>query len=297
MSRIERGMTMWFGTRGRMQWIGAPDVTMPSSSINWNARLKFLGGGARVRSSMASAREYTMSWSLVHRSDVQAVIDYADGMYGSGAIYFADPFAMDQNMLPIAWAQPYISGYDGIILDNGRVRPQLIPTSANAYGYPAESAVFNVITPPVGADIYSVYVPIPPGYTAWVGAHGQAGTGGLVQCTVSTGPATVGATTNLTLLPVTTATRFNHSVASTAGDGIILKLGGSGTITLSGLMVQLLPTGDTPATGGFISGQGHSGCSFGAKPSYTPYNAALDRVGVVAELIETESWRFTPNIT
>jgi hypothetical protein len=55
-------------------------------------------------------------------------------------------------------------------------------------------------------------------------------------------------------------------------------------------MVQVLETGVTPATGGFISGQGNSGLQFITQPQYVPYSAALDKVGVVAELAEYYGW-------
>lgn len=288
---------VWFGPRGRMAWVAAPDASMPSNPVGWSSKMRFQNGGARVRTSWASAKEYIMSWTMVRRDEVRYVMDCASGMFGTGPFYLADPFAMDKNALPMVWSFPAQSGYDGIILDNSRNRPQLIPTDANSYGYPAESAIFDVNVPDPGTEIYQVYVPIPPGYTAWVGAHGTNGSGGTVVCTPSTGPGLTGPPTTLTLLPVTTSERFNHSVDSTVADGILLHLGGAGTITLSGMMVQVLKTGHTPEVGGFISGQGHSGLSFDKQPEYVPYNAALDRVGVVAELTETESWRFVPNVT
>lgn len=63
-----------------------------------------------------------------------------------------------------------------------------------------------------------------------------------------------------------------------------------GSITLSGIMVQILPEGRIPLTGGFISGQGNAGCEFEADPVQTPFNEKLDRVGMSAKLIETGPW-------
>lgn len=63
-----------------------------------------------------------------------------------------------------------------------------------------------------------------------------------------------------------------------------------GVITLSGIIVQCLPIGETPELGGFISGQGHSGCQFAGKPTQSAYSAALDKVGVSAKLVETGAW-------
>lgn len=287
---------VWFGTRGHMQWVPAPNVNMPSAPVGWQTMQKFQNGGARVRRSVSASREYTMTWNMVERDEIRPVMDYAAGMYGANkAVYLADPFAMDKNMLNLTWSIPSQSCYDGIILDNSRTRPQIIPTSANQFGYPSESARFTVASPG-SKPIYSHYIPIPPGYTGWVGVHGNTGTGGKVVITPSTGETSTGTPVDATLLTVNTPTRVNHSFDSTVCDGIILTLGGVGTITLSGIIVQVLPTGKTPEEGGFISGQGNSGLSFKEVPNYTPYNAALDKVGVVAELVETEAWRFTPNV-
>ena len=287
---------VWFGPRGWMRWIPAPAVSMPSTTEGYRRKMNFLGGGARVRKSSAKHREYVLTWNLKSRDEIRPILDMDSSMYGDAFVYFADPFAMDKNMLNQSFSMPYLSGIDGIILDGRTERPQLIPTDANSYNYPAYSAIFNVPAPVAGQQIYQQYVPIPPGYTAWVGAHGTAGTGGVVQAIPAIGGATgVGAAVNLTLLPSTTATRFNYSLASTAAHGVIIRLGGTGTITLSGIMVQVLPTGETPADGEFISGQGAMGLSF-SELEYTPYSAALDQVGLVARLTEDEPWSFVPNL-
>jgi hypothetical protein len=135
-----------------------------------------------------------------------------------------------------------------------------------------------------------VWVPIPPGYTAWVGAYGFDGTGGTVVATPTVDALASGTPVTLTLMDVTDNSRFNESFDSSLFNGVELSLGGAGTVTLSGIMVQVLETGVTPEAGGFISGQGNSGLQFTAQPTYTPYSAALDKVGVVAELTEYYGW-------
>lgn len=278
---------IWFGTRDLMQWVPDPAVNVEASKSGWSTETSFLNGGAYVRRSMAAHRRYSMSWNMRHRADVRPILDYADGIYGTGPIYWANPFDMDTNMLPPYWAAPMMGGYDGIILNGAEYeRPELVP-SPNTLGYPVQSALYTV-----GADPKpSVWIPIPPGYTAWIGAHGQNGTGGTVVATPTNGPGTPGSGTTLTLLSTATETRFNQSFDSDTYDGVLISLGGSGTITLSGLMVQLLPTGATPENGGFISGQGSSGCSFASQPFVSEYSAAFDRVGVNIELVETEAWQ------
>jgi hypothetical protein len=74
------------------------------------------------------------------------------------------------------------------------------------------------------------------------------------------------------------------------GVTISLKSTSTGTVRLDGMMLQVLPAGSVRSTERFVSGQGTSGLSFVTQPSVTAYSAALDKVGVSAELVETEAW-------
>lgn len=277
---------MWFGTREYMQWVPAPALNIDASKRGWQTETAYMNGGAYVRRSVTAHKRFSMAWNLTTRERIRSITDYADGLYGDGPIYWADPFTMDTNMLPAYWAAPFMGTEDGPILSGSEyTRPEAVP-SPNDLGYPLTSALYTVGTDPKP----SVWIPIPPGYTAWVGAHGQAGTGGTVVATPTTGPGTPDAPVTLTLLSVADSTRFNQSFDSSSYSGVLISLGGSGTVTLSGLMVQVLPSGLVPPSGGFISGQGHSGASFVSQPVLTQYSAVYDRVGLTAELVETNAW-------
>lgn len=277
---------MYFGTRNYMQFVSAPAVNMDGSKHGWESQTNYLNGGAFVRRSTASHKEYSLSWNMTNRANIRAITDYADGVYGQGPFYWADPFVMDTNMLPMPWGAPFQTGYDGVTLDGSATRPTLVTTPANTLGYPTQSAVYTV-----GAGVKpSIWIPIPPGFTAWCGVSGVAGTGGVVVATPTTGVSGLGTPVNLTMLSVTDPNRVNQSFLSSSYNGVQISLGGTGTVTLSNIIVQLLPTGAVPPTGGFISGQGHSGCLFQAQPVLTQYSAALDRVGLTAVLVETQQW-------
>jgi hypothetical protein len=275
----------YIGTREKMFEMRAPSVTMPSSKAGFNSQIDFLNGGASVRRSKAARKQYTLTWNSIDRDEARILLDLADGLYGNGSIYWHDPFTADRNVLPQWWASPMQGLYDGLPLNAGE-RGISFPTASNTLNLPVESIEYNVA---LGTS-RSVWVPIPAGYTAWVGAYGVDGTGGKLVATPTTGPTTDGADDDLTLLDVSDDSRFTESYSSANFDGVRLSLGGSGTILLTGIMVQVLKTGVTPQTGPFISGQGNSGVSFAGQPTYTPYSAALDRVGVVAELVETGGW-------
>lgn len=281
---------MWFGTRDYMTWVPFPSVNVDASKAGRFSQTDYLNGGAAVKRSANAHKVYNLSWAMKTRAELRVVTDFADQLFGEGAIYWADPFAMDANMLPQAWASPVLGGLDAAILNGTTVRPTLVNTPTNPLGYPTRSALYTTGAVAV-VDLPTVWVPIPPGYVAWVGAHGNVGTGGVVVVTPTINASSAGANTSLTMLAVTSTTRVNASFSSASYDGILVRLGGSGTLTLAGLIVQLLPIGATPATGGFISGQGHSGCTFAEQPSLTQYNAVLDKVGLNVKLVETEQWR------
>lgn len=280
---------VWFGTRERMQWVPAPAVNVDAGKTGWNNSLTYLNGGARVRRSKTSAKKYSFSWNLQGRSDIQPILDYADGMYGNGPLYYTDPFAADRNVLPAYWAAPYMNYYDGpLIVDS--VRPDLTNLGTSTNGYPVEAAVYSLTSTSV---VPKLFIPIPTGYTAYVGAHGSLVSGSAtVRVTPETSATSSGTPVDLTLLSLNSAPTNATFSASSGIIGITLTMrsASTGKIQLSGLMVQVLPDGAVSPSGGFISGQGTSGMSFVSQPVVSQYNAALDKVGVSAELIETEAW-------
>lgn len=275
----------FIGTREKLFEMRAPSVSMPSSKQGWNTQVDFLNGGTSVRRSKAARKQYVMTWNVLDRDQARIILDLADGIHGNGSIYWHDPFAANKNVLPQWWASPMQGAYDGLPL-NASARGTLVPTPANNLDLPLESIEYDVEL----GTTRRVWVPIPPGYTAWVGAYGQDGTGGTVTATPTVADGTEGATDTLTLLDVSDNSRFTNSYSSSNFNGVEIAMGGTGTIILTGMMVQVLRTGVTPASGKFISGQGHSGCSFVAQPDYVPYSAAYDQVGVIAELVETGGW-------
>lgn len=281
--------TFYFGTRGYMRDVRAPSINAGASNVRWQAQTaNYLSGGAYTRGSVASHKEYDFSWNLAPRAELRKITDFAMNQFGPPPFYWLDPFAMDVNLLPSYWGAPFAAGYDGPILDGQPlIRPGLTPTIANPYFYPAESAIFTIGTVTTRP---SVWIPVAPGYTIWVGAHGVAGTGGVVVATPTTGTVGTGTAVNLTMLPVTTSTRVNQSFDGNTYNGILISLGGSGTVTLSGLIVEIFATGVTPPLGDFPSGQGHSGCTFLGLPTLVEYSSGLDLIGITAKLIETNAW-------
>lgn len=277
----------YFGNRRRMIWVASPAVGVGASPVGYNALTKYLSGGAGSRSSVTAHMEYSLSWNFNTRQEMRKIADYARGAFGQGLIYFLDNFEYDSNLLNMVWSEPSSGGYDAPVL-TGTALPALSPTPANAFSYPAETATYVVGTTDAKA---SIFVPCPPGYTLWVGIHGFNGTGGTVIATPDA--VSIASTTPVTLplLPVTTPQRVSTSFVGNDYSGVTLSLSGSGTIALSGMIVQVLQDGVTPAVGDFITGQGHSGCTFDKVPTVTKQNITFDQVGMTAKLTEEGSWR------
>lgn len=173
---------------------------------------------------------------------------------------------------------------------DGTGRPEAVATPANSFRYPARSARYTQTATSVGIQ---QYIPIPPGYSAWVGVHGDASAAGRIVVQRVNGYSTVGAVVAPTVLGLT-AQQVNTEFASTSSSGVVLQVASTPsdvTFTLYGIVVQILPTGQAPIVPtAFISGQGHSGCQFKTMPTESPYSARVGedgRVGLTAVLEET----------
>jgi hypothetical protein len=280
---------MWFGNRNRMQWVRAPQINYESSKRGWANTATYLNGGQFVRRSSTAAKGYVFTWSMKSRDEIRIINDYADGVYGDAPIYFLDPFAMDKNVLPQYWATPALASTDAPLLagEYDSDRPIVLPTDPNTNGYPYLSATYTIDTTTL---LNTIFLPVPPGYVLWVGFHGSVTGTANVVVTPVTGPTSIGSSFVAPPLSVQTTQRVNSSVNGDNYIGALLSLSGVGTVKLAGLIAQVLPLGQGPVAGGFISGQGHSGCSFTEEPTLTNYSAAIDKVSLTATLVETEGW-------
>lgn len=277
---------VWFGTKEYAQWIADPAVNMEAGKTGYSGVANFLNGGAWVRRSKAAARKFSFSWTTKKRDRVQAILDYADGVYGPGPFYYCNPFAMNRNMLPAYFAAPYMNGYDGPALVDGN-RPTLTSTGPVTNGYPLESAIYNVNT---GSSVPSVFIPIPPGHRAHVGVHGANLSGNTQVVVREHSGSSVGSNIGMTWLAKTAAPTNWISSSGRTGITVALNATTNGSMRIDGMVVQVLPEGAVSPVGGFVSGWGTSGLSFVDQPVVSEYSAALDMVGVSAEMIETEAW-------
>lgn len=290
---------MWFGTRGFETWVPAPAINPTYSRKGYSTgEVDTLNGLGYIDNSKSAHNRYSLSWNPTNsRSAIRLITDFADGVYdsqpGINPIYWIDPMAADSNVLAQGWASPHLATEDGVplIFGEGREsRPLATPTPSNIYRYPARGARY---TQRPGALTLEHYIPIPPGHSAWVGIHGDAASQNVFSVQRVNGYELVGAVVYPLVTGVDSDIRVNTEFSSSTSSGIVLQVTPATTVnrfSIYGLIVQILPTGQTPKRGGFISGQGHSGCQFVGNPSVTPYSARLGedgRVGASAVLKET----------
>lgn len=280
--------TMWFGTREFSRWIKTYSPSPDLTPIGYVGSINYLNGGVGLRRSLSAAETRQLTWNRLTGKQARDIADFASGTYGDGPLYLSDPSANALNVLNKNWSMPALSGKDGVPLA-GHTRPELLPNPDQSRQYPIEMAKYSLVP---GDPRRTFYLPVPPGHTAWVGAHGDTGStlGIRVQPTVR--GTSAGASSVVDVVSVNTSQRFTDSFAA-AGEqsGIELSIEpGAGYVTLAGLIVQVLPTGQAPEAGGFISGQGMSGANFDGPVKATPYSLAHDSYGLSVRLVEIEEW-------
>lgn len=282
------GAGIYFGPRGNMKLIPAPITGPDMGAKGYTASTLGLNGGASMRTSRASHREYNYSWASEARDDLQPLIDAHMGILGDPPFYFIDPFSADRNVLPPWFAAPMLAGLGGPVLDGRETLPTLSATPANTLGYPVKSATFVVSA---SDKPIKVYVPIPPLSVLWLGFHGSV-VSGTPNFTVTpfTSATAAAAPVNLAPLAVTSTTLMNASFAGSSYVGVEIALSGAGSMLASGLIGQILKVGAVPPTGSFISGRGHSGCKMEDSPSVSGISSKLDLIGATVKLVEVGGW-------
>lgn len=271
---------MWMGTREYATWVPAALVNRDFSSVGYSSKQGFLSGGVDVRRSFGSHKEYNLAWGLNSRDELRKIDDLAKGLWGSGLIYFLDPFAVDKNLLPPHWASPMLSELDFPPLV-GDESPDVTLTPTNSLNYPIKTAQYGA------GDGKTLYIPVPPGHNLWVGVHGPTDADSIVARGVVS-PVNVTPDTAIEQLAVTDLTRFSDSFSGDEYMGVEFEVLPGANYT--GAIVQVLPSNVVPSTGGFISGQGNSGGRFESEPRTEAYSAAIDKVAMSVTLVEVGSW-------
>lgn len=265
--------TVWFGTEERMTWVPAPAAGpgVGRSPSKWRAGGQYLNGGQWRKESVVGARTCSLQWPIMTGEKVRKITAYLDGSYGLGPFYYSDPFAEGVNSAPQWLAAPWLA-VEGAPSLYGTI-PTKVTTPVNTYDYPSYGAQYTV----AGASPKKIRLPVPDGMTAYIGAHGSASGGefrvnGVAQ----------------TLLAVTTSTLTNSTVVGPTF--LDVDLAGTGTITLYGVVIRLLPTGSSAPTGSWVKGEGYTGLRIDNDYQLTGYSSVQDREALSVDLVETSPW-------
>lgn len=276
--------TMYFGSRERMTFVKAPATGMSSSREKWSVNGVYLNGGGFQRNSAYSHAKYSLAWNLMSPDEVREIMDYYNGKYGQGAIYFLDAFAIRGNVLPLHWSVPRLTVEDAPSFIKNYV-PTLVPLAApnNAGNYPTASAVYEQFTADYTSD--SVWIPVPPGQNFYFGYTGNR-TGSMdIVLTGDDGTVVVDST------PIPSSNSVRTNMVLTNPGGVTITLAGAGSLTLNS-MTGMVGT-EPPANDDFQSGEGHAGAAFDGAPSKTGYSAAIGKglEALSADFIEVGAWQ------
>lgn len=292
---------MWFGTRERMQWIDTPNSGANVSPSGVLAEADLINGGAFVRNSVDSHKNYSFTWGdSADRRLASILRAYANGSYGRGLMYFLDPMYYETNLLPQRWADPSMSlDTEAPDLTGGLYLPTSAATSPNQNGLPVRSAFYQF---PANAnydglrDGDSLFIPIPPEaelllwafYTQTGSAFVKVRRGGNAPDTFNLTPTAASASS---VTPTVLAGGPNGSYAELyVGTSVS---GSAATLQIAGITARLRWPGSSGSlTDPFwYTGEGHSGCRFVGKPSiYNNDGIGGGHVSLSCELRETGSW-------
>lgn len=273
---------MMFGTTQKMQMVRIPSAGMNRNRVGFSQSNQLENGGLDVyRPSMTTHFEYKMDFGIYEATGsggLDVFGDYASGFYGKGLIYLADPMYYDVNLFAPQFAAPGLTERPYSLSGVGGPTA----TAANSFNQPFTSMItfIDVGTANNAYDLtyYNpTIIPIPTGYTLWLGFSGSVTDGGLIRTEQwVSGAASPAASANLTALSATASTRFNASFSGATYDyvkiGYSRNAGTAPQVTVTSMMAQLWPTGVSPTlTGSFQTGQGADGLKFLDAAIQEPY--------------------------
>lgn len=291
---------VYFGSGAYQTWIDAPQTGMNADANGSSSTFSFLNGRSYVKRALASSRSFSMNWlgsinGTTVQNSLKTIKNFYDGLYGSGPFYWLDPFAMSSNILPPHWAAPMLGENDWPDLVSDVIPSFTAASYAN--DYPIKYATYSLSASYVGSRKLTII--IPDGYTFNFGWHSTAA--GIVSSSAagvrvraynrSTG-ATADSSPASLLAGGTTRTNFTVYGATYSKVEIFLANGSGSTssVNLVAMIAQVLPTGASVASGGFIAGGGTTAIEFTSAPSIEYYTTAISngQVGMSANFLEVD---------
>jgi hypothetical protein len=296
---------LWFGNATLFAAVQAPP-SMVADRAGWFDRLGLENGGQAVDRAAAAARQIRMTYPWTDAgepSSAELFEEFRSGEHGPGPFYLANLAAYDRNLFEPRFASPMLCEVGWPSSVAGSV--SFSATAANSYRQPWRKGTWSVTTPAnaspaTDASIPFTVIPVPPEYTLHLGCTGTAtGTAVVRVESYANGATSADATTDLTLLSETGATRLNATVdgGSYAFAKVFVTRTSSAdsTITPISMMAQLWPSGMTPAmTGPHVRGKGWSALEFGDEVMSVEFTDSSDGrhyQGLTVRLDEVGAWQ------
>ena len=288
---------VYFGNDTKQMWIPAPMTGMQASPVGWSAQTEKLNGRASVRRSKASHRTFSANWvGAMNDADLenslQTIKNYYDGYYGAGSFYWLDPYAMKTNILPPQWAAPMLIENDWVNIDSS-----ITPTftaAAIANDFPIKYATFTASGAHTSTTKLTLI--IPADYTLHFGWHRPdivgAATTGVRIVPYLRADGTPASALNPTALVAGGTIRTNTTVKGDTYSkvDIFLATSGAAAVSVSAMIAQILPDGQTVARGEFLTGRGTTKLEFSQAPTIEYYSANINngQIGMSANLVEVD---------
>jgi len=268
---------MWFASDEHQQWIKAPDENVTINNEGWGASGTYLNGGAYIRRSANRHKAYAFSWTEINGDELSAISDFYDGLYGDGPFFFALPGTY-ANILPQSWATPRLACIDALPLVEGD-KPKPMAGLSTDRGFPTASALYTINDPDARRQVLPIYVP--EGMYLHLGLRGGFSGGTFFEYKVN------GVSNELP--PVSGMYLTNRVVVGPAK--VELSLQGEGIASITA-MTAALRDNDTPPSGKFVSGKGHSGVQFPENGlTTTLISAARDSWSAAVTVREVAQWQ------
>lgn len=292
---------MWFGTvdgpSSKLQYIECPQAGVENTKTNTFSSGQYQRGGYYQSRSFDGARSYGMAWygSADHEHDIDEVLAYRDGIYGTGFLYFIDPMIAEDNLFRVNYSNPEVIGRG--YFNWGHGDPSFSLTPANSNNCPAFTATWSLGTveeDEVTGKPFTII--IPPDMTLWIGWRGSAEDDGVLVAE--------GVGRGLTdVTPLTPIDPTDPDVLADSFDGsdyeavrvymTVSAENPDASVSVTSLVARLYPTGLTPPlTGSHTLGKGFSGMIFSDEYMTTIQETATRKQRTFsAQLTEGEPWQ------
>jgi hypothetical protein len=277
---------VYFGNNKVQKWIKAPNSSMEASGFGYMAKMNFINGGASVRRSNRTHREFSFSWlgqinTADASQDLRPVKDFHDGIYGNGPFYWVDPFAMTGNMMSPEWAAPMLAEQDWTPLTDS-ITPTFTEL-AYANGYPVKYATYALPAGHAGTNKFTIIIPqsykVSFGWHSTVAGETADTDGGvrIIRYARSGGTASYVYPESILAGGLT---RSNVTVDGDTYSRIEVQLyngaASSKSVNLVGMIAMMTPSSISAPGGDFVSGMGTNSLEFEGAPTMNYISSALE---------------------